>query len=658
MSNRVWVIFVLGSALVLGSVGVSLGAADDLTLVSRATGLTGPKGNGTSNLPSTSSDGRYVAFTSSATNLDPDDPGTSADVYRRDVQTGDTLLISRGTGGVSNGNSGNASISGDGRYVAFQSTATNLHPDDSDATLDVYVRDTQAATTTLVSRAAGAAGVKGNGASTLASIAPGGRYVAFQSTASNLEAADPDSDADVYLRDLQTDALTLVSRATGVSGAKSDGASSTPSVSSDGHHVAFTSTGANLDPADTDSGPDIFVRDIQANSTSLVSRATGAGGAKGDDSSTLPSISGDGSYMAFTSTSTNLDPDDTSATESVFVRNLVTAATILVSRATGPAGASANNSATNASLSSDGRLVAFGSSASNLDPADPDTFTDVFVRDLPNDATILASRADGPAGNKGNSTSTSPEIAVDAPRIVFGSNASNLDPDDVDGVQDIFQREIALGALPVAVADAVTVAHGSGATTIDVLVNDTDADGGPRRIISASDPANGTVMVAADGLSLSYQPDAGYCDSGAPATFTYELNGGSQATVSVTVPCPPATARIGRCAGKTATITGTSGPDAIVGTNRADVIQAGGGDDKVTARGGRDLVCGAAGRDRLRGKGGRDVLIGGADQDVLFGGKAVDILRGGSPGGTGKATNGTDRCPNGQRDNRRGCVLE
>jgi hypothetical protein len=121
------------------------------------------------------------------------------------------------------------------------------------------------------------------------------------------------------------------------------------------------------------------------------------------------------------------------------------------------------------------------------------------------------------------------------------------------------------------------------------------------------------------------------------------------------LPCPVKNTTRQSCRGTAATITGTTGPDALRGTSGRDVIQALGGDDTVTGLGGKDLVCGGVGDDTLRGKAGRDTLIGGADSDLLRGGGGVDKLIGGSPGSAGASASSRDRCPDPGPDRLTGC---
>ena len=304
-------------------------APNETTLVSRADTATGAKGNMASRDSSISADGRYIAFESTASNLDGDDIDTLSDVYVRDLQSGETTLVSRAdtaTGAKGNGDSFASSISADGRYVAFRSNATNLDGDDADGILDVYVRDLQMSETTLVSRADTINGVKGNAGSFRPSISADGRYVAFESNASNLDGDDIDTVQDVFVRDLQMSETTLVGRADTIAGIKGNSDSSVPSISADGRYVAFISFASNLDGDDTDTTGDLFVRDVQMSETTLVSRADTITGVKGNSGSFRPSISADGRYVAFDSNATNLDADDTDTLTDVFVRELAVAA--------------------------------------------------------------------------------------------------------------------------------------------------------------------------------------------------------------------------------------------------------------------------------------------------------------------------------------------
>ena len=426
-------------------VAVSFAAKDDTVLVSRASGTPGAKGNGHSRAPRASDDARYVAFESLADNLGGGDADTTSDVFIRDRQTDTTTLMSRATGGAGakgNGASTGAMISEDGLRVAFVTSATNLDPADPGALQDAYVRDRGNATTTLVSRADGPAGVHGNGSSGFAEISGNGRAVSFFSTSTNLDPDDADGTQDSYVRDIDAATTTLVSRATGAAGVKANAASHPRSISDDGRFVVIQSSATNLDPDDADAGTDVFVRDIVSATTTLVSRATGVAGVKGNGDSFVDSIAGNGRYVTFTSQATNLDPDDADTGRDTYVRDLLTSTTALVSRASG-AGAPRGNGRVAGFLDRRRRADPFlHLVATNLDPADPDRNLGVFVRDLQSATTTALSRAIGPAGANANATSLNPPHQATGALVVFQSVATNLDADDVDALNDIFVRDV------------------------------------------------------------------------------------------------------------------------------------------------------------------------------------------------------------------------
>lgn len=420
-------------------------------LISRASGVAGAKANGESFLSSISLDGRFVGFGSAATNLDPDDADAITDAYLRDRIANTTTLISRASGvagAKGNGHSYSFGASADGRRVAFESQATNLDPDDPDVLTDIYVRDLDANTTTLVSRASGG-GLKGNGRSIFASISANGRYVCFSSEATNLDPADGDTLFDVYVRDLETNTTALVSRASGAAGVKADDAmtnSAYGAISPDGRYVGFGGGADNLDPADLDEDADAYVRDLVTNTTTLVSRASGPGGAKGNADTYGPRLSTDGTSLVFQSFSTNLDPAKLDLSRDIFLRGLGGESTRLVSRASGADGVKGNMNSVAAAAADQGRYVAFTSESTNLDPDDVDPLRDIFVRDMVENTTTLVSRASGPNGAKGNAeANTDVLIAADGRFVGWDSAAANLNLDDADGLTDVYIRDV-LGA--------------------------------------------------------------------------------------------------------------------------------------------------------------------------------------------------------------------
>jgi Tol biopolymer transport system component len=356
--------------------------AYDVFVRDRQTGTTylvsrdsaGVEGNGYSDSPSISADGRYVAFQSSATNLVSGDTNGAYDVFVRDRTAGTTTRISKSSAGVEgNGYSDSPSISSDGRYVAFQSSATNLVSGDTNGMDDIFVRDRQTGTTYLVSR--DSSGVEGDGHSDSPSISADGRYVAFYSGSTNLVTGDTNGAWDIFVRDRQTGTTTRVSRSS--AGVEGDGYSSNPSISADGRYVTFESLATNLVSGDTNGKRDIFVRDRQTGTTTRVSKTSV--GVEGDGHSLNPSISADGGYVTFDSGSTNLVSGDTNGAWDIFVRDRQTGTTTLVSRSS--AGLEGDGSSFYPSISADGRYVKFESTATNLVLGDTNGYNDIFVRD-------------------------------------------------------------------------------------------------------------------------------------------------------------------------------------------------------------------------------------------------------------------------------------
>jgi Tol biopolymer transport system component len=561
-------------AALLAAAGGASAATDDLRLVSRAGGAEGAKGNDGSTAAALAAGGRFVAFSSNATNLHPDDADAVSDVFVRDLQAGTLVLASRGSGIASakgDGSSGVPSISSDGRFVAFASNATNLVTEDADATSDIVVRDLQTNTTTLVSRASGA-GVKSNADSFTPAISANGRFVAFASNASNLSPDDTDAATDIFVRDLQTGALALVSRADGPAGAKGSSGSAAPRISADGARIAFSSNAPNLDPDDPDPAPDVFVRDVGAQTTTLVSRAADGGASNGD--SFGPTISADGRFVAFGSSATNLHPDDADAITDVFVRDLLTGTTQLASRGGGSGGPKGNGFSDEPAIAGDGRSVTFVSNATNLHPDDTDVIDDVFVRDLQSSSTRLVSRATSLA--KGTGFSVAPSISDSGATVAFASNSANLTPDDPDTIVDVFARD-------------VTSAPPAPPT-------------GPDQPVAARRPQPGCSL---QGLQIVGTPRADRRSGTAGSDVLFGLAGND-------------------------VLAGLAGPDCVFGGTGNDRLSGGAGNDLLFGEAGADRLLGEAGNDRLAGGSGGDRLAGGPGSDRLDGGPGADRLDGGA----------------------------
>ncbi|MEA3402517.1 MAG: FlgD immunoglobulin-like domain containing protein [Armatimonadota bacterium] len=276
----------------------------------------GSQGSNYSALPSISADGRYVAFEALASNLVPGDTNNYRDVFVHDRHTGQTTRVSVASDGwQANHRACCPSISADGRYVAFEALSSNLVPGDTNGWWDVFVHDQQTGQTTRVSVASD--GIQADGLSFAPSISADGRYVAFYSDAVNLVPVDTNGWWDVFVHDQQTGQTTRVSVAS--DGTQGNDRSRGPSISADGRYVAFNSYASNLVPGDTNGQRDIFVHDPQTGQTTRVSVASDRTQANGG--SYRPSISADGHYLAFESWASNLVPADTNRTGDVFVHD-------------------------------------------------------------------------------------------------------------------------------------------------------------------------------------------------------------------------------------------------------------------------------------------------------------------------------------------------
>jgi Tol biopolymer transport system component len=350
--------------------GVCLGQSTERASVSSS----GVEGNDWSDTACISADGRFVAFESNANNLVAGDTTPRTDIFVRDLVTGATERVSVSSAGVGgNRDSVRPSISADGRFVAFESPSDNLVPGDTNQLQDVFVHDRLTGLTEHAS--VNSSGVGGNLEGCNASISADGRYVAFHGHSDNLVPGDTNGQRDAFVHDRLTGLTERVSVSSlGVEGNHSSGDAS---ISADGRYVAFQSTANNLVPGDTNLQRDIFVHDRQTGVTERVSVSSLGG--EGNDWSYEPSISADGRFVSFESLADNLVPADTNAHGDVFVHDNLTGVTERVS--VDSFCVEGNYPSTFASLSEDGRYVAFTSWASNLVSGDTNAQSDIFVHD-------------------------------------------------------------------------------------------------------------------------------------------------------------------------------------------------------------------------------------------------------------------------------------
>ncbi|MEW6573224.1 MAG: S-layer homology domain-containing protein, partial [Bacillota bacterium] len=364
-----------------------------------------------------------------ASNLVWGDTNGTADIFVFDRLTRRVNRVSVSSRGAQgNGNHLYPSINTDGRYVAFISDSSNLVPGDTNGAADVFVHDRQLRLTERVSITS--SGVQANGDSYFPSISADGRYVSFSSDASNLVSGDTNKKADVFVHDRWTRQTTRVSVAT--TGVQGEGDHLFSCVSADGRFVAFASDSGNLVTGDTNGAPDVFVHDRQTRRTERVSVSTD--GVEGTGESVSPSISADGRYVAFISTSKNLVENDTNNVADVFVYDREKGWTERVSVST--TGGQGGKDSHSPSISADGRYVAFISEAANLTPGDTNGRADVFVCDRKSGRIQRVS--DSRKGAAGNADPAFPCINADGCCVAFVSGADNLVPGDSNRASDIF----------------------------------------------------------------------------------------------------------------------------------------------------------------------------------------------------------------------------
>jgi Tol biopolymer transport system component len=450
-----------GSKIVFASGADDLGVADDLmhvwvrdtaafttSLVDRAPG--DRPGNARQVYwMAISRNGSRVCFISEASNLVSGVSGMH--VFVANLSIGETFVADRATGiagELGNSSPGRCALNATGSRVVFDSAADNLVSGDANGATDVFVRDLEAATTVRVSTTAAGAEAPNGGA--YAAINDDGTRIAFASI-SPLVAGDTNMQQDVFVRDTQAD--TLVRASVGMGGVEANGPSGDPVIDGSGGHVAFSSHANNLDPGgDGNQKADVFWRDLTGSDTTLlVSRATGAGGALGDADASRPAISGDGLGVAFETFATNLGENPLPGRSQVYLRRVGTNEAVLLSRASGAAGAPANGFSSSVALGTSPTITAWNSISFDLDPEVAGDFPQVYARQLSGPQTtgvISRPSGDGPRASRVNSSSIfsivvgTPHVLSDDGRlVVFISGADGLDPEAAGPATHVYVRD-------------------------------------------------------------------------------------------------------------------------------------------------------------------------------------------------------------------------
>jgi len=418
-----------------GTLAVQIGAESSGGTTRISTDSFGNQGNSNAGNAFISADGRFVSFLSFANNLVSGDTNGSADAFLKDRITGVTTRISTdSSGNQGNNRSYNGGISADGRFVAFNSDATNLVAGDTNGVRDAFIKDTLSGATTRIST--DSSGNQGNGYSEVRALSADGRFVAFYSDATNLVAGDTNGARDAFIKDTVTGATTRIS--TDSSGNQGNAFSEVRALSADGRFVVFNSLATNLVAGDTNGTQDAFIKDTVSGATTRIS--TGSSGNQGGGFSTALAISADGRFVTFSSSADNLVTGDTNGSADVFIKDTVSGATTRIS--TDSSGNEGNNGVYPwaAAISQDGRFVAFDSFASNLVAGDTNGARDTFIKDTVSGVTTRVN-VDS-SGVQGNGPSKVGGISADGRLMFFQSDATNLVADDTNGVGDIFLKNL------------------------------------------------------------------------------------------------------------------------------------------------------------------------------------------------------------------------
>ncbi len=427
----------LFAGLLFGAVAAVAGptAAQTCQLERASVDAVGTEGDQGSSAPALTPDGRFLAFLSSATNLVPGDGNGVVDVFLRDLVLGTIERVSLGdAGGECDAACSYPAISDNGRYVVFGTSAATLVAGDTNAQLDVFLRDRWNGTTVRLSLGAG--GVEGDGPSFGPTISPDARFVTFASWASNLVPGDTNATRDVFLLDRATGQLERVSVST--AGAEGDGMSGGGQllsyVTADGRFVVFGSDATTLVPGDVNNAMDVFLRDRTAGTT--VRLVLGQGGQPTNDATDVTSMTPDGRWIGLVSSATNLVAGDTNAVADAFVLDRTLGFVERVSVTTG--GAESTGGAWGSVLSHAGRFAVFSSSASDLVPNDTNDKRDAFRRDRwagTTERCVLSYQGVEP-GNDIYALA----LSAAGDKLAFASNASGLVPSDLNDLPDVFVR--------------------------------------------------------------------------------------------------------------------------------------------------------------------------------------------------------------------------
>jgi Tol biopolymer transport system component len=406
--------------------------ADPGELIRLSVNTNGTQADYASSLPSISANGDVIAFASDATNLVEDEIDWSPQVYVRNMITGKTSIVSKNSfGEILDGPSTNPSISADGRYIVYESLATNIIDNDTNGYSDIFVYDTLTDTTSRISL--GQLGDQAvGGDSTYPAISANGRFIAYMSEATNLFDQDFNSASDIFVYDAIDNTTTAVSVYWEEDHFQTIPFNSySPSISSDGRYVAYWYfTGSYLLST-------VEIRDLEMETTKRIEIMWQGEDYIYDVPISEPSISGDGKLVAFIAHRLDKNLDKIGYIE-VIIYDLNSDEHKLISSTYD--GSFSDGDSILPTISLDNRFVVFQSGASNLVHQDENNTGDIFMYDLKFNKLAIISR--NTLEVQGNSFSSHPVVSQDGSFVVFDSYATNLIESDTNSTCDVFRKEI------------------------------------------------------------------------------------------------------------------------------------------------------------------------------------------------------------------------
>lgn len=449
----------------------------------------------------------------------------------------------------------------DGKRVVFESNASNLVDNDTNQHNDIFVKDLQTNAINRISVASDKSQSQG-GDSSEARVSFDGNHIVFTSSASNLVSDDTNGQSDIFLKNLLSNQLTRVS--TNATGVQADGNSKQADLSSDATKIVFTSSATNLLTEDTNAFDDIFYKDMTTGAVKRLS--VNSAGIQSNGDSWGARFSSDGSRIVFVSNANNLIVGDTNDVADIFIKDISTQEVVRISVNT--LGQQANKSSDNAVFSRDGTKVLFTSEATNLVEGDTNSVRDVFVKDLITDDLIRVTV--NSAGVQANGVSYNAQFSPDGRQVVFSSLASNLVEGDTNGVVDVFVKDLDTGLVTL------------------ISRNELGEQGNALSSGSPSFSSDGTKVAFESIANNLVSNDSNVVQDVFVADLAYDRGGIDTVKASVSY-----TLSLGI---ENLTLLGLDSLDAI-GNNLNNVLTGNSGNNVLTGMGGNDTLYGGVGSD-------------------------------------------------------------